>query len=63
MSAYFSEARKKFHTAVLVGLVRFNSLGIPNFADTSSKASSNIAKRIVEKMEGDISDLPLDLAV
>lgn len=55
MSAYFSQARKKFHAAVLVGLVRFNSLGVPNFADTSSKASSNIAKRIVEKMEGEVS--------
>ncbi|MFE1747937.1 NgoMIV family type II restriction endonuclease [Coleofasciculus sp. H7-2] len=55
MSAYFSQSRKKFHADVLVGLIRFNSQGVPNFADTSSKASSNIAKRIVGKMEGEVS--------
>jgi len=55
MSAYFSQARKKFHAAVLIGLVRFNSQDVPNFADASSKASSNIAKRIIAKMEGEVS--------
>lgn len=55
MSAYFSSARKNFHAAVLVGLLRFNSQGVPNFADTSSKASSNIAKRIVAKLEGEVN--------
>lgn len=55
MSAYLSEARKKFHAAVLVGLIRFNNKSVPNFADASSRASSNIARRIVEKLQGEVS--------
>ena len=55
MSAYFSEARKNFHAAVLVGLIRFNNQSVPNFADASSRASSNIARRIVEKLQGEVS--------
>lgn len=55
MSAYFSERRKNFHAAVLAGLMRFDSRGVPSFADASSKASSNIAKRIVNRIEGEIS--------
>lgn len=55
MSAYLSEARKNFHAAVLVGLIRFNNQSVPNFADASSKASSNIARRIVEKLQGEVS--------
>ncbi|MFB2980312.1 NgoMIV family type II restriction endonuclease [Microseira sp. BLCC-F43] len=55
MSAYFSEARKNFHAAVLVGVIRFNNQSVPNFADASSRASSNIARRIVEKLQGEVS--------
>lgn len=55
MSAYFSQRRKNFHAAALTGLIRFDSRGIPNFADASSKASSNIAKRVIAKIEGEVS--------
>src|SRR3712207_4257346 len=55
MSAYFSEARVNFHATVLAALMRFDSRGVPNFADASSKASSNIAKRLVSKIEGEVS--------
>lgn len=54
MTAYFSQARKKFHAAVLIELVRLNTRDIPNFADAASRTSSDIAKRIVEKMKGEV---------
>ena len=54
MTAYFSQARKNFHAAVLTELVRLNAKSIPNFADASSKTSSALAKRIVEKMKGEV---------
>jgi hypothetical protein len=54
MTAYFSQARKNFHAAVLTGLVRLNVRDIPNFADASSRTSSDISKRIVEKLKGEV---------
>ncbi len=53
MTAYFSQARKKFPAAVLIELVRLNTRDIPNFADAASRTSSDIAKRIVEKIKGE----------
>jgi hypothetical protein len=54
MTAHFSQARKNFHAAVLTGLVRLNVRDIPNFADASSRTSSDISKRIVEKLKGEV---------
>lgn len=54
MSAYFSKARRTFHAAILTELVRLQD-GVPSFADKHSRISSDIAKRIVTKMDGNVA--------
>ncbi len=44
MSAYFSEARKKFHNDVLRNIVRLRNSNVPSFADKHSKISCEIAQ-------------------
>lgn len=56
MSSYFSEARKNFHAAVLANLVRMRDASVPSFADKHSRISCEIAKKIVEKMQGNVGD-------
>jgi hypothetical protein len=53
MSAYFSQARKKFHLAVLAELVRLRGESVPSFADKHSKLSCNLAQRIVAQIKGE----------
>ncbi|PUB88997.1 MAG: restriction endonuclease [gamma proteobacterium symbiont of Ctena orbiculata] len=52
MTCTFKEERDKFHQKVLDALVRLNSDGIPNFADSSSKVSSSLAIRIYDELKG-----------
>ena len=53
MSAYFSEARKKFHTAVITDIIRWRNSNIPSFADKHSKLSCEIARKIIDKILGE----------
>ena len=50
MSAYFSEARKKFHNLVFRNIVRLRNSNIPNFADKHSKISCEIAKQMMSQI-------------
>ncbi|MGL5194668.1 MAG: NgoMIV family type II restriction endonuclease [Chroococcales cyanobacterium] len=54
MSAYFSQARKTFHLAILTSLLRLSGNSVPSFADKHSKLSCDISQRIVTKLEGEI---------
>lgn len=54
MSAYFSQARKKFHLTVLAELVRLRGESVPSFADKHSKLSCNLAQRIVAQIKGEL---------
>lgn len=54
MSAYFSQARKTFHLAILTSLLRLSGNSVPSFADKHSRLSCDISQRIVTKLEGEI---------
>jgi hypothetical protein len=54
MSAYFSQARKTFHLAILTSLLRLSGNSVPSFADKHSRLSCDISQRIVAKLEGEI---------
>lgn len=53
MSAYFSEARKRFHTTVITNIIRWRNSNIPSFADKHSKISCDIAQRIMKQILGE----------
>jgi hypothetical protein len=54
MSAYFSQARKTFHLAILTSLLRLRDNSVPSFADKHSRLSCDISQRIVTKLEGEM---------
>ncbi len=39
--AYFSEARKSFHAALLDSILRIDAAGVPSNADKGSRISTN----------------------
>jgi hypothetical protein len=47
--AYFSEARKSFHAALLNSILRFDATGVPSNADKGSRISTNIAIGIARR--------------
>ena len=49
-NAFFSEARRSFHAALLASVLRTDSKGIPSNADRYSKPSVSIAKGILERL-------------
>ncbi len=48
--AFVSEARKRFHAALLENVLRADSNGIPSNADRSSRSSVAIAKGILQRL-------------
>ena len=48
--AYFSEARKSFHAALLNSILRFDATGVPSNADKGSRISTNIAIGIARRI-------------
>lgn len=52
MSAYFSEARKKFHNEVVRNIVRLRNSNVPSFADKHSKISCEIAQEMMKQILG-----------
>lgn len=57
MNALISEARKKYHEALLVsGVLTVDSKGVPSNADSSSKLSIAIAKGIASRLMAETKD-------
>jgi len=48
--AYFSEARKSFHAALLDSILRIDATGVPSNADRGSGLSTNIAVGIARRI-------------
>jgi hypothetical protein len=48
--AYFSEARKSFHAALLNSILRIDATGVPSNADRGSRISTNIAVGIARRI-------------
>ena len=48
--AYFSEARRSFHAALLESVLRIDANGVPSNADKHSRPSVKIAKGILERL-------------
>jgi len=48
--AYFSEARKSFHAALLNSILRIDATGVPSNADKGSRISTNIAIGIARRI-------------
>lgn len=59
MSAYFSEARKKFHNDVVRNIVRLRNSNVPSFADKHSKISCEIAQEMMTQILGS-SDISVE---
>jgi len=53
VSAYFLEARKKFHAALLKDTLTTNDKGVVSNADGSNQASREIAKGIAERLKAE----------
>lgn len=52
IDGYITEARRKFHRRILSDIVRTNSKGTLNFADSSSVLSSSIAREMLPLLGG-----------
>lgn len=52
-AAYFTEARRSFHAALLGSVLSINSDGVASNADKDSRISVEIARRIVDKVGSD----------
>ena len=48
--AYFSEARKSFHAALLNSILRIDATGVPSNAGRGSRLSTNIAVGIARRI-------------
>lgn len=48
--AFFTEARRGFHAALLKSILRTDSNGVPSNADKDSKPSVSIARGIIERL-------------
>jgi hypothetical protein len=49
--AYFSEARKSFHAALLNSILRFDATGMPSNADKGSRISTNKPLALPDALE------------